>query len=233
MLNFAKIDVKEIECNSNRSSFNSEDIENLADLILDSNGILQPLILKQTGVEKYSIIDGYLEYFAAVRAREKDPEKGEMVHAFLIDAKDEASVYEQIKILRGPSQTLLTLTDSGNLDNNWISSFETRLSEMREVFFQTKRDHEYRFTKIEREANDSDQLDLLELINTLDKTELLAELSRYGLAKSKIELIFDSRQIRNGEKFESYQDVVNSTKNFGPSGMLNLIDSWNRFNRKR
>lgn len=233
MLNFAKIDVKEIQCDVSRSSFNSENIENLANLILDISGILQPLILKQTGVENYSIIDGYLEYFAAVRAREKDPEKGEMVHAFLVDPKDEASIHEQIKILRGVDQNLPTTTSISGPDNNWISSFETRLSEIREIFFQTKRDHEYRFTQIERDVNDSSQLDLLDLINTLDRQRLLAELSRYGLAKSKIEMIFDARKTRDSEKFESYQDIVSSTKGFGPSGMLNLIDSWKRFNTKR
>jgi hypothetical protein len=57
--------------------------------------------LKATGVETYTVIDGHFEYYAAVRAREKEPRKGEMVNAFVISPKEEDIVVKQASAIRG------------------------------------------------------------------------------------------------------------------------------------
>lgn len=227
-MKFVTIDVKEIECEGSRANFDSSEIEILSDLILAGGGILQPLILKQSG-ERYAIIDGYLEYFAAVRAREKNPRKGEMVYAFIINEKDEKGIREQLKILR-PSNKEVAPAKIVNPDSTWISSFETRLSEIREVLFQANRENDYRFKQLEKIGNTSEKMELLDLINTLDFPKLVAELSRYGLVKGKAEAIFEARQLQDDKLFRNYQDIVKATKGLGPGGILNLIDSWNRFN---
>lgn len=242
MADFAKIDVKEIECNVSRSSFSEDDIEALSDLILSSDGMFRPLILKQVGVEKYVVIEGQLEYFAAVRAREKNPRKGEMVNAFLVTSSDEAVIQNQIELL---NSTYRKTSDSraeessqhGNRgdgkNSEWISSFEKRLGEVREELFQVKRDHEYRFTRLEKDLDESSKLDLLELINTLDSSDLVSELSRYGVTKGKVEAIHNARSSKERGKFDSYQDVVKSTKGLGAEGVLNLIDAWERINKRK
>ena len=242
MASFAKIDVKEIECNVSRSSFSESEIETLADLILSGGGIFRPLILKQIDIEKYLVLDGDLEYFASVRAREKNPQKGEMVNAFLVTSSDEAVIQEQIKVLKSSYQLGFDSSeqvspqtahrkDGGN--NEWISSFEKRLSEMREEFFQVKRDHEYRFTSLEKNIDKPAKLDLLEMINALDRVELISELSRYGIAKGKVEAICDARNNKEDNKFDSYQDIVKLTKGMGAGGILSLIDAWERINKPK
>jgi hypothetical protein len=200
------------------------------------------LILKQVGVERYVVIDGQLEYFAAVRAREKNPRKGEMVNAFLVTSSDETVIQKQIELL---NSTYRKKTDSRAEENSqsgnrgdgknseWISSFEKRLGEVREELFQVKRDHEYRFTRLEKDIDESSKLDLLELINTLDSSNLVNELSRYGVFKGKAEAIYDARSGKENGKFDSYQDIVKSTKGLGPEGVLKLIDAWERTNKRK
>lgn len=50
------------------SEFAVDDLENLAQSILKSDGLLMPLILKQIGPESYEVLAGDREYYAAVRA---------------------------------------------------------------------------------------------------------------------------------------------------------------------
>ncbi len=240
MTSFAKVDVKDIGSDMPRSSFLEKEIEQLADLILESGGLLQPLVLKQTDLEKFIVLDGHLEYFASVRAREKNPRQGEMVHAFVITSKDEAVIQKQVHFLRNlhestdvPNEKLLKTsesTDQGR-SSDWISSFETRLSEIREELFQAKRDHEYRFTKLEKNFQKKQKSDLLDLLNNLEKQDLIDELSRYGLARAKSEAIYNARNQKEYKTFSDYQDVVNATKGLGSSGILRLIDAWGRINR--
>ncbi|BDI18633.1 hypothetical protein ANSO36C_44350 [Nostoc cf. commune SO-36] len=71
MINFSLVDVKSITSNEPRSSFSEADLENLADIIIETGGIIRPLVVKVTGVESYTVVDGHFEYYAAVKAREK------------------------------------------------------------------------------------------------------------------------------------------------------------------
>jgi hypothetical protein len=236
MASFAKVDVKEIESDLPRSNFSEAEIEQLADLILAGGGILRPLILKQIDIEKYKVLDGHLEYFACVKAREKDPRQAETTNAFVVVSKEEAVIQKQVELLRNVGQPAAKV-DRQPLDvpvaldqsnSQWISSFETRLSEMREVLFQTKREHEYRFTQLEKNFQEKQQTDLLDLLNTSKKQELIDELSRYGIASAKIEAIYNARNQKEHKKFTNYQDVVKAVKGLGAAGMLNLIDAWAR-----
>lgn len=240
MVSFLTIDVKEIECSLSRLRFSESKIELLADLILKGEGLFRPLILKKLGIEKYLLLDGGLEYFASVRAREKNPHIGEMVNAFVVSNDDQKTIQEQIDVLKSFYQTETVLepntgtseqgnhTSTDGKDMDWIGSFEKRLSEVREEFFQVKRDHEYRFIQLEKDVRED--TDLLELINTLDKVSLTSELFRYGFAKTKAEAVYNARESKAEKKFEDYQDIVKSTQGLGAGGVLNLIDYWKRIN---
>lgn len=240
MVSFLTIDVKEIECSLSRLRFSENKIELLADLILKGEGLFRPLILKKLGIEKYLLLDGGLEYFASVRAREKNPHIGEMVNAFVVSNDDQKTIQEQIDVLKSFYQTETVLepntgtseqgnhTSTDGKDIDWIGSFEKRLSEVREEFFQVKRDHEYRFIQLEKDVRED--TDLLELINTLDKVSLTSELFRYGFAKTKAEAVYNARESKAEKKFEDYQDIVKSTQGLGAGGVLNLIDYWKRIN---
>lgn len=84
MTEYYLVDVKSIQSTTPRSKFKVDQLETLAQSILETGGLLSPLLLKQTGPESYEVLAGDLEYYAAVRAKEIDPRKGEMVNAFVI-----------------------------------------------------------------------------------------------------------------------------------------------------
>jgi hypothetical protein len=65
--------------------------------------LLRPLILKESSVEKYTVMEGHREYYAAVRAKEKDVKKAEMVNAFVINAQMHRSTIDQLNLLKDRS----------------------------------------------------------------------------------------------------------------------------------
>jgi hypothetical protein len=93
------VDVKNISSDLPRSSFVESELEQLANLILATDGLLRPLILKENGVEKYTVVEGSREYYAALRAKEKDSRKAEMVNAFVISDQIQQSAVSQLLLL--------------------------------------------------------------------------------------------------------------------------------------
>ncbi|MCT7964795.1 hypothetical protein NG799_00440 [Laspinema sp. D1] len=100
MISFSLVDVKSIASTVSRSTFPETALDSLSDLMLECDGLLRPLVLKRTGVESYTVVDGHLEYYAAVRAREKNPRKGEMVYAFVFAPKNEEIILKQTELLK-------------------------------------------------------------------------------------------------------------------------------------
>jgi hypothetical protein len=103
------VDVKSISSDLPRSTFPESDLEELASLILGTDGLLRPIIIKQVGLEQYTVIEGHREYYAAVKAKEKDSKKAEMVNAFVIDRQNESSAIDQLKLLAGDRQAVANL----------------------------------------------------------------------------------------------------------------------------
>jgi hypothetical protein len=95
------IDVKDISSDVPISSFDKSKIERLAEAILANDGLIRPLILIAAGVERYTVITGDLEYYAAVRAKEKDSRKAEMVNAFVIPPHSQPAAIDQLNLLTG------------------------------------------------------------------------------------------------------------------------------------
>lgn len=94
------IAVKRINSSMARSSFSPDEIEKVANLIINAEGIINPIILKQHSLEFYEVIDGHFEYHAAVRAKEISLLKGETVQAIILEPENEKNLVEQINILR-------------------------------------------------------------------------------------------------------------------------------------
>jgi hypothetical protein len=100
MISFSLVDVKIIDSPVSRSTFPETALDSLSDIMLECDGLLRPLVLKRMGVESYTVVDGHLEYYAAVRAREKNPRKGEMVYAFVFAPKNEELILKQTELLK-------------------------------------------------------------------------------------------------------------------------------------
>ena len=108
MLKCYFVDVKNINSEIPRSSFVESELEQLADLILEFDGLLRPLILRETGVEKYLVIEGDREYYAAVIAKQKNLSKAEMVNAFVLPLNIQQSAIDRLRLFTGKQSHPLT-----------------------------------------------------------------------------------------------------------------------------
>ena len=75
--------------------FPKKQIEQLADMILESEGVLNVILLTQTGINSYNVLVGDLEYYAAVRAKEKNPRQGEMINAVIVQPSNQEILLKQ------------------------------------------------------------------------------------------------------------------------------------------
>jgi hypothetical protein len=157
-----------------------------------------------------------------------------MVNSFVISPKDESTVNQQINFLRKSDNPIIDpLPKSENMDgiSNWITSFENRLTEMREVIFQNNQSNESRFNQLEKNLVQKPKENLLDVINTLKKEVLIQQLSRYGLPKKKVEAIYEAKEQKKDKKFEGYSDVVKSTKGLGADSFIGFIDAWENLHK--
>lgn len=227
MISFSLVDVKNITSDIPRSSFPEAALDRLAEIILESGGIIRPLVLKVTGVESYTVVDGHFEYYIAVRAREKDPRKGEMVNAFVISPKSENIVAKQAEAFRAV-ESVKPLSDTTNLESR-LASIELRLekqvNELRSEQAQERQRIEDKLKQIENQR--SKQVEPLQAFNTLSPSELVLRLRSAGVTGKKAEKIIKNiENQRQKKKFESLSDVVTRVENLSDKGMVTIIDSW-------
>lgn len=234
MINFSLVDVKSITSDVPRSNFIEADLDNLADIILEAEGIIRPIVVKTTGIESFSVVDGHFEYYAAVRAKEKDARKGEMVNAFVISPKVEDLVTKQAAILKGKQPSEKPVQTSSNTSNieSRLQNLELRLE---------KQINELN-TKIsqERKTTDGELKELknripqpshpLTLINTLDEEQLAIKLQRSNVigGEKLAKAIIKAREKKSDSEFIDYRDVLNSVYGLGDKKMLTIIDEWSK-----
>ena len=235
MTEFARLDIKEIKASVPRANFTEAKIEQAADLILASGGVVRPLVVKQTDIDSYELIDGALEYFAAVRAREKDPRRGELVNAFIVSPKQDATIREQLAVLNNdsrpdpvppPSVGGTSIDALSAFITNFVVSSEARINETRELATQTERKLASEVKRLEQQIDiRKGPKDLLDLINTAELDDLRAKLAFHGADKAKIEAICTARQQQKNGQFQTYQELLNVAKGLGERGLLRLIDN--------
>ncbi|EGK87217.1 chromosome partitioning protein ParB [Microcoleus vaginatus PCC 9802] len=115
--------VKKITSTVPRSNFAERDLEKLAQLILELGGLINPIILRRNGMDSYEIVDGDFEYYAAAKAREINPMKGETIGAFILEPENEGLLLQQVQALRKSAKTenLVENPETGVLYENTSS----------------------------------------------------------------------------------------------------------------
>ncbi|MFQ4145945.1 chromosome partitioning protein ParB [Chlorogloeopsis sp. ULAP02] len=240
MINFSLVDIDNIKSDVPRSEFSESDLENLASIILESGGIVRPLILKETEAETYTVIDGYLEYYAAVKAREKNPRKGEMVNAFVISPKIEDLVLKQTAILKeveSLNQAVRPLPETTKLEPRLANielRFEQQLNQFKSELLQEKQRVDDKFKEFANLI--PKKIQPLEVFNNLNVSELVSRLINAGFASKTATRIAESiEKERKKKKFTSLSDVVmrvkiTSGKKFVKAitseKMIEIVDNW-------
>ncbi|MBD2059529.1 chromosome partitioning protein ParB [Oculatella sp. FACHB-28] len=236
MIKFSLVDVKDINSSTPRSEFSESKLDRLADLILDSGGIVRPLVLKQTDIDNYVVIDGDLEYYAAVKAKEKKPREAELVNAFIVSPKSEELVTEQLQMLAPALKHTREEKAPSNLETRLTNielRFEKHINQLNKDRLEEKQKIEARLKELE--SNTTQKIEPLETINTLDQENLVLKLKRSKIpsAEKLAKAICVARDQKKQKKFEDYQDVVESVKAvgkglLGEKKLLMIIDDWSR-----
>jgi ParB family chromosome partitioning protein len=126
--------VKKISSSVARSSFTADDIEKAAKLIIEAEGTINPVVLRRTSLESYEVVDGHFEYYAAVRARELSPLKGEMIQAIILESGNEDALLEQVKLLRKGAHTANGVTTNGNTADPKERNLESIVANLEKIF---------------------------------------------------------------------------------------------------
>ena len=78
---------------------NEGDVEELAKLLLLSGDTVRPIILRRISPISFQILEGYFEYFAALKAQEID-DRFASVRAYVVPTELESTILEQYDFLR-------------------------------------------------------------------------------------------------------------------------------------
>jgi len=226
--------VKRITSAVPRSHFAEADLEKLARLILESGGLINPIIVRRNGMDAYEIVNGDFEYYAAARAKEIEPLKGETIGAFILEEENEELLLEQLKILK---KTAITEKKSISEVPQQSSSFEQRLTNIETRLENRMNEFKAEYTRekqalIERvkdvESRIPKPVPLLEALNTQDKFKLATNLKNAGIKAQTIEQIIKERDL---QQFASFENVLERMKGkgLGDKTMIKLIDKWQKY----
>ncbi|MEZ2237892.1 chromosome partitioning protein ParB [Microcoleus sp.] len=298
--------VKKITSKVPRDNFADRDLEKVAQLILELGGLINPIILRRNGMDAYEIVDGDFEYYAAAKAREINPMKGETIGAFILEPENEELLLEQVQALRKCTTTenLVEIPETGFLYENTSSQppdsiknpvslvevpnsgenetpqssssleqrltnleaqFENQINELKAEFSRekqvlaqsiqeletrllqqvpllveaelTNRINELksesppekqavveRIPEVENVASES--MSLLEALNTLDKSGLLANFKDAGLKSQIIDRIIKEREV---QPFVSFTSAVKRIEGLTDKAMIKIIDKWHKY----
>ncbi len=227
MLDYYLVDVKSITSDVPRSNFEEAELDQLADLILEAGGLIKPLSLRQTGPESYEVIEGHREYFASVRAKEKNPRKGEMINAFVLNSEEEAPVIEQSEVLLPPIPPPPPPSGSTTVEPR-LTNLETRLDQAIQDLKTTQRNETQRLED-EIKALQSrlpQPLEPLTAFNTLDEIGLVKILNRAGIKGKRADGISSKiLATRKKKPFSDFTDIVSRISGLSDKGMITILDS--------
>ncbi len=246
-MKFYTVDVKNITCDVPRSSFDHHALDSLADMIIESGGIIRPLILKPNGLETYTVVEGNLEYYAAVRAKEKNPRQCEMVNAFVISPKNEETISQQIAALKGintSSQRVIepqktSINSDQSLSNPEMIVLKQQFNDLKSELAQERKERQKlseTITLIETQI--AKRITPLESFNTLSLLDLVFRLRTAGFSEAKSIQVADSLdKERKKKQFESLKDVVERVKiqsgkkqqkGISSEKIVDIVDTWSK-----
>jgi hypothetical protein len=252
-LSTSLVAVKKITCNTPRSNFPHEKIEQAAQQILAVEGLINPIVVRKTALQAYEVIQGDFEYHAAARAREINLKLGEMVSVYIVDDENEKVLLEQVKIFRLSNE----YADNSNLNSDELSN-EVNSDKIISTFTRMFGNLESRFEQITQQLVEltkekmrleseirelkvrlTEKITPLELFNQSDIVQLTKKLMNAGIsegeAKKKAEAIIIVRDGQENQKFLSLNDVTEKVKlkrgkrqekAIGEKKMLQIVDIW-------
>jgi hypothetical protein len=219
MWDFLLIDLKDVMATVERSYFSETDLNNLANLIVAMGGLMRPVILKKIGFERFEIVEGNLEYYACLVAKEKERSL-ETINAFVVDKDVENIALQQIQLL-SPVPPIIAPPEK--IENplelrmiNLEKRLETELQAIREEYKkEIKRLEEKPI--VPPPPPPPPPISILELLNTCDANQL----KKAGITQ-KVAANF--LKMRKEKPFVSLNDIIAGVQGMGEKTLLKLMD---------
>ncbi len=208
MWDFLLIDLQDVVATKERSYFPETDLHNLANLIVAMKGLMRPVILKKIGFERFQIIEGNLEYYACLIAKEKERSL-ETINAFVVDVEAENIALQQMQLL-SPSPGLITTPEkTDNPLELRVSNLEKRLETQLQAI---REEYQKEIKRLEEKIIISaappppppspPSKSILELLNSCDANQL----KKAGIPPASVN---DFLKKRSEKPFDSLEDVLN------------------------
>lgn len=227
--------VRKITSSISRSHFDPGAIDEAANLILSLGALVDPLIVRRIDLESFELLDGHFAYYAAVRARELDPLKGETVLAFIADETSQEAIARQAELLRSVGQketkcgTSVPRSQEPSELVNRFSHFERRLEQMMNGLEQkVLQEHQ----NLGRRLNGLEELlpkpiEALGTFNEADRITLFERLKKSGMTEKRAKTLCQRiEEARKNSPFSSLRDVVQRIDGLGADGLLKLLEAW-------
>ncbi|MEM7591149.1 MAG: ParB N-terminal domain-containing protein [Cyanobacteria bacterium P01_A01_bin.83] len=231
-LSTSLVEVRTITCDQPRSNFDEQKIEAAAQLIIAAEGIINPIIVRRTGINSFQVIEGDFEYHAAARARELNLEIGEAIAAYIIEGDNETLIKEQIAIFRQKLKTTpLIPQDNHSISNvsnleirltNIESRMENRLNELKSEYTQKNKELKQEIEYLREELPKS--IEPLITFNQSDLTELTIKLKPILRSDKKANDI--ASKIIKARPFKSLIEVIEKVNGLGDKTMVRIVDNW-------
>ena len=214
------VDIQDVSSSQLRSNFSEKDLKNMAELILELGGLIQPLIIKEGGLRRFEVIEGHFEYYAVVKAQEID-DNLEMVRAFIINENAENSAKKQLQFLK-PINPVPSIAN--NECEAKMLSMESRLNNLEirlgELIEHQKQDFKRLTDTLQAEIRSLKpfiltKTDSLEVFNNLSLPELSFRLKTANITGKTAEKILKNIEKARQEKpFQSFSDLVSRVQGF-------------------
>lgn len=228
------VDIQDVSSSQLRSNFSEKDLKNMAELILELGGLIQPLIIKEGGLRRFEVIEGHFEYYAVVKAQEID-DNLEMVRAFIINENAENSAKKQLQFLK-PINPVPSIAN--NECEAKMLSMESRLNNLEirlgELIEHQKQDFKRLTDTLQAESRSLKpfiltKTDSLEVFNNLSLPELSFRLKTANITGKTAEKILKNIEKARQEKpFQSFSDLVSRVQGLSQNKMIAIIDIWSK-----
>ena len=123
------VDVSSITSKVARSQFSEAEIDRIAETILETGVAIEPILLRQLSPLEYEVAYGDLTYHAAARAQEIDPDRGEMVSAFVASEKVLPAAIRQAEFFAARKGGRAALSQgNGEIDDEGARAIATQIA---------------------------------------------------------------------------------------------------------
>lgn len=243
------LDIVSLNSDEARSLFSKKVIDDLANSFLKTGGNLKPILVKRIDFESFQVIEGHLEYYASVRAREIDDDF-EMVSGIILTDTNNDLILEQYK--QAYSSQLPNTNNSSKIDRQPLLNSSGVIRDLEKNLLEHLRDTltneisqlESNLSKNLEQKFDGVKIlvpcdeDHLEVFNSADLKTLSEKLKSAGFTGKRGEKIAAAvLQERKKSVFSSFEEIVDRvrlqdkrrTRAISAESMLRILDSWNKF----